>query len=59
MGEVVNAYSILVGKPEGNIPLVKSTRRCEDNIRMDLMEIKWRLWTGFVWLKIGTSGALL
>jgi hypothetical protein len=26
---------------------------------MDLMEIKWRLWTGFVWLKIGTSGALL
>jgi hypothetical protein len=32
MGEKINAYSILVGKPEGKRP----RRRWEDNIRMEL-----------------------
>jgi hypothetical protein len=31
-----NAYSILVGKPKGVIPLGRPRRRWEDNIRMDL-----------------------
>jgi hypothetical protein len=35
MGEMRNAYSILVGKPEGN--------RLEDNIRMSLREIGWEV----------------
>jgi hypothetical protein len=39
MGEVRNAHSILVGKPEGRRPLGKPRRRWEDNIRMDLREI--------------------
>jgi hypothetical protein len=30
-----------VGKPEGNRPLGRPRRRCEDNIRMDLREIGW------------------
>jgi hypothetical protein len=34
-----NTHSILVGKPEGNRPLGRPTRRMEDNIRMDLREI--------------------
>jgi hypothetical protein len=38
MGEVRNAYSILVGKPEGRRPLGRPRRRWEDN-RMDLREI--------------------
>jgi hypothetical protein len=41
MGETRNAYRILVGKPEGKIPLGRSRRRWEDNIRMDLREIGW------------------
>jgi hypothetical protein len=34
-----NAHKILVGKPEGKRPLGKSSRRWEDNIKMDLNEI--------------------
>jgi len=33
--------------------------RWKDNIRMDLREIGERAWTGFIWLRIGTSGGLL
>jgi ribosome biogenesis protein Nip4 len=41
MGEVRNAYKILVGKPEGKKTRRKPRRREEDNIRMDLREIGW------------------
>jgi hypothetical protein len=41
MGEMRNAYSILVGKPEGKRPLEKPRRRWKDNIRMDLRKIGW------------------
>jgi hypothetical protein len=36
----MNAYRMLVGKPEGKKPLRKSRYRWEDNIIMDLREIK-------------------
>jgi hypothetical protein len=39
MGEVRGAYNILVGRPEGRIPLGRPRRRWEDNIKMDLREI--------------------
>ncbi|KAJ4434379.1 hypothetical protein ANN_22939 [Periplaneta americana] len=39
MGEFRNAYSVLVGRPEGKRPLGRSTRRWEDNIKMDLSEL--------------------
>jgi hypothetical protein len=41
MGEVRNAYSILVGKPEGKRPLRIPRCRWEYNIRIDLKEIRW------------------
>jgi len=41
MGEMRNAYEILVGKPERKRPLGRSRRGWEDNIRMDLREIGW------------------
>jgi hypothetical protein len=41
MGEMRNAYKILVGNPEGKRPLGKSRRRWRDNIRMDLREMGW------------------
>jgi hypothetical protein len=43
--EVRNAYQSLVGKPEGKRTLGRSKSRWEDNIRMNLREIVWKLWT--------------
>jgi hypothetical protein len=39
MGEVINAYKILVAKPEGKISLGRRRRRCEVNVRMHLKDI--------------------
>jgi len=39
MGEMRNAYKIVVGKPEGKRPPRRPRCRWEDNIRMDLIEI--------------------
>jgi hypothetical protein len=39
MGEVRDAYGILVGRPEERRPLGRPRRRWEDNIKMDLREI--------------------
>jgi hypothetical protein len=41
MGERIDAYRLLVGKPEGKRPLGRSRRRWVDNIIMDLLEIGW------------------
>jgi hypothetical protein len=35
------AYRVLVGKPEGRRPLGRPRRRWEDNIEMDLREVRW------------------
>jgi hypothetical protein len=40
MGEMRNAYKILVGKPEEKRPIDRPRRRLEDNIKMDIMEIR-------------------
>jgi hypothetical protein len=39
MWEKMNAYRILVGKPEGKRPVRRPSRRSVDNIKMDLREI--------------------
>jgi hypothetical protein len=31
-------------------------RRREDNIKMDLQEVGYGIWTGSTWLRIGTGG---
>jgi hypothetical protein len=38
-GQRMNAYKILIGKPEGKRPLENPRYRWADNIKMDLMEI--------------------
>jgi hypothetical protein len=53
-----NALETLVGKPKAKIPLEKPRHSWEDNIKVNLGEIDWMIWTGFVWLGIGTSGGL-
>ena len=39
MGEGRVVHRVLVGKPEGKIPLGRPRRRWEDNIKMDLREV--------------------
>ena len=39
MEEGRGAFKMLTGKPKGKRPLRRSSRRWEDNIRMDLEEI--------------------
>jgi len=39
MGERRGIYTVLVGKPEVKRPLGRPTRRCEDNIKMDVQEV--------------------
>jgi hypothetical protein len=41
MGEKRGAYRILVGRPEGRGPFVRTRRRLEDNIKMDLQDVEW------------------
>jgi hypothetical protein len=59
MKKVRNVYKMLVGKPEGKRPPGKPRGRWEDNIRMDLKEISWGMWIGFIWLRRAYSGTLL
>jgi hypothetical protein len=35
-GDIRNEYKLLIGKPEVKMPLARSRRRWEDNIKMDL-----------------------
>ena len=39
MGEGRGVHRVLVGKPEGERPLVRPRRRWENNIKMDLQEV--------------------
>jgi hypothetical protein len=48
MGEKRGAYRILVGRPEGRRPLGRPRRRWEDNIKMDLEEVRW----GMDWIEL-------
>jgi hypothetical protein len=54
-----NAYRLLVEQPEGKRPLGRPRCRRVDNIRMDLERWDVVMWTGLVWLRIGTGGELL
>jgi len=40
MGERRGVYRVLVGKPEGKRPLERPRRRWENNIKMDLQEVR-------------------
>jgi hypothetical protein len=55
MEEMRNAF---IRKHNGKRPHGRFGHRWEDNIKMDLKEIGGRIWTGFIWLRIGTSGRL-
>jgi hypothetical protein len=52
MGEMRNAYNILVGKPEGKRPLGRPRHRWEYNNRMYLREIGWE---GVDWMHLAQN----
>ena len=52
MEERRGVYRVLVGIPEGKIPLGRPRRRWEDNIKMDLQEVICGVWIGSSWLRI-------
>jgi hypothetical protein len=49
----------LVGRPEGKRPLGRPRRKCEDDIKLDLREIRIVGRTRFGWFRIGFSGGIL
>jgi hypothetical protein len=49
MGQMRNAYSIFLGKPGGKRTLGRQASRWEDNIGMDLREIRWE---GVDWMHL-------
>jgi hypothetical protein len=50
MGEMRNAYDILVGKPEGKRSLGRPRRRCVNSVRMYIIrEIGWE---GMNWMHL-------
>jgi hypothetical protein len=49
MGEMRNAYRILVGKLEGTRSLGRPRRTWAENIKMDLEEI---VWDGMDWIQL-------
>jgi len=48
VGEGRGVYRVLVGKPEGKRPLGRLRLRWEDNIMMDLQEMRW----GMDWIEL-------
>jgi hypothetical protein len=59
MGATRCSCKILFRKPEGMRPLGRFGCRWEDNIRMDLREIGQKVWTAFIWCRVGISCVLL
>jgi hypothetical protein len=49
MGEMRNAYRVLVAKPEGKRPQRRPRHRWVDKIKMDLREIGW---DGIDWIDL-------
>jgi hypothetical protein len=54
-GEKRNAYKILVGKSEGEIPLARPRCRWVSTVKMDLRNTDGEVSTSMVWLSIGTN----
>jgi hypothetical protein len=58
MGEGRGVYRVLVGRPEGNRPLGRPSRRWEENVKMGFSETGMN---GVNWIRlvqVGSSGGL-
>jgi hypothetical protein len=59
LGEMRNVYKIFVGKPEGKRLLGRRSADGRIISKRILAKWCWRMWTGFICLRIGTSGGFL
>ena len=59
VGESRGVDRVLVETSEAKDTTWKPMRRSEDNIKMDLRKWNVRIWTGSMWLGIGTGGGHL
>jgi hypothetical protein len=48
-GEIRDVYRVLMGKPEGKRPHGRPRRRWDDNIEMDLLEVRFE---GVDWIDL-------
>jgi len=54
MGDRRGARRVLLGKPKGKRPLGRRRPRWEDNIKLNLQGVGWRVWTELICLKMWT-----
>jgi hypothetical protein len=59
MGEGRFVFRALVGKPEVKRPLGRPRSRGKDNLKIDIQEIGFGIWTGLSWLRMETDGGHL
>jgi hypothetical protein len=59
MGEGRGVYRALMGESEGNKPRGRPRRRWENNIRMDLQEVRCEIMDWIYVLRIGTGSGHL
>lgn len=60
IGEIINAYRILVVNSGGKKPLGRPWTRLEDNIKIDFLGIYDGMkWNGLIWLRKNTCGGML
>jgi hypothetical protein len=57
VGEMRNACKISVRKYERRFR--RPRHKWKNNIRIGIRETGWKVWTGFLWFRIGTSGGIL
>jgi hypothetical protein len=59
MGEMRNVYKILVGKPEGKSHSEELSVDRKITLECILGKQGEKVWTGFIWHRIGINGGLL
>jgi hypothetical protein len=55
---MINIYNVLAGKPEGRYHSEERGVGARIMLKWILEEQGGKLWTGFIWLRIGTIGGL-
>jgi hypothetical protein len=59
LGEIRDAYRVMLGRSEGKRPLGRPRRRWEDNIKRGSSRSGMGAWTALIWLGKGTGGGLV
>jgi len=59
MGQRRNVYMALMGKPEAEKPLGRPGHRWDNNIKINFKQVDGKMWTEFIWFRIGVGGRCL